>query len=340
MTRKGSSERFATAVPRRTHVMLSGGLGNQMFQLAAALDVADDGFVVVWPDLGAPRRHDGVHADLLRLALPSAVSTGAPRAHGGLHWFASKAANYMLRIGVMGRSIERHAAFRWFASRAAEVAVFPMVRCYTTIRAARGIGFDPEATSAAPAQPLLLGYFQTWRHVSKPRVADVMGSSLQGIEGAWFDQMRELADVERPIIVHVRLGDYRKEPALGIIEPDYYAAALAKARQALPESRIWLFSDEPQAALAMLPAGLPEPRIVDPPTSDTHPAALMRVMTLGSAYVLANSTFGWWSAMLGANPASSVTVPWPWFVMGDQPRDLIPPAWMKRSRHSGAEVSE
>lgn len=332
-------KRFGVRWPKRTHVMLSGGLGNQMFQTAAALDVAHGNPVVLWPDLGAPRRHDGVHADLLRLSLPPQVCVGTPGASGALRWFASKSANYMLRIGVMGSDLECRPWFRWGASRAAALAVWPVIRRRTRIAAAMGIGSDPAATGAPGTEPLLLGYFQTWRHVGAQHVAPALRSALNGIEDAWFEQMRELAEVERPIIVHVRLGDYRKEPALGIIEPAYYAAAIEAALAAHPHSRLWLFSDEPEAALAVLPADVPAPRIVDPPTPSTHPAALMRVMTLGRAYVLANSTFGWWAAMLAVDVAGTVTVPDPWFVIGKQPRDLIPASWARRSRHTGLEVA-
>lgn len=331
-------KRLGARWPFRTHVMLSGGLGNQMFQTAAALDVAHGKPVVLWPDLGAPRRHDGVNADLLELALPAEVTVGTTGAAGPLLWFASKGANYMLRIGVLGRPLECRPWFRWCAARAAELAVFPVVRRRIRIGAAEGIGFAPVVTGAPGDEPLLLGYFQTWRHVAARHVSVLMSSAFAGIEDSWFEEMRSLAVAEQPIIVHVRLGDYRKDPALGIIDPDYYAAAITDVRAAHPNSRIWLFSDEPDAALAILPAGLPAPRIVDPPSSTTHPAALMRVMTLGRAYVLANSTFGWWAATLAADAGRTVTVPDPWFVIGEQPRDLIPSAWTRRSRHTGVIV--
>ena len=325
------------SAPARTHVMVTGGLGNQLFQYAAALDVARGNEVVLWPALGAPRCHDGVTADLLRLPLPAAVHVGALRVSGVLRLLAQKASGYMLRIGVIGSALERDHRYRALAAWAASLAVLPALRRRVRIRAAVGIGFDPVATGPG-AEPLLLGYFQTWRHASATHVRPTLTAALEGVDTEWFREMQALAAAEAPIIVHVRLGDYRKEPGLGIIEPAYYEVAVAEARALHPDSRIWLFSDEPDAAIAMLPADTPEPRVVNPPDASTPPAELLRVMTLGRCYVLANSTFGWWAALLAADATRTVTVPEPWFVIGEQPRDLIPSDWQRRSRSTGAEV--
>lgn len=315
--------------------MITGGLGNQLFQCAAALDVAHGSQVVLWPSLGAPRCQDGVTADLLRLPMPAGVMTTPLAVSGPLRLLAQKTAGYMLRIGVIGSALERDPRFRALAGGAARLALLPALRRWVRVRAAVGIGFDPVATGAADAQPLLLGYFQTWRHISADHVLPVLEAALKGVDTEWFRQMQVLAEAEAPIIVHVRLGDYRKEPGLGLIDRAYYAAAIADAREQYPDSRIWLFSDEPGEAIAMLPEGTPDPRVVDPPTASTPPADLLRVMTLGRCYILANSTFGWWAAMLAADPNRAVTVPEPWFVIGEQPRDLIPPTWRRRSRDTG-----
>lgn len=319
--------------------MITGGLGNQLFQCAAALDVASGHEVVLWPSLGAPRCQDGVTADLLRLPMPAGVVTAPLAVTGPLRLLAQKTAGYMLRIGVIGSTLERDPRFRALAACAARLALLPALRRWVRVRAAVGIGFDPAATGAADVEPLLLGYFQTWRHVAVEHVRPVLQSALEGVDTDWFRQMQGLAEAEAPIIVHIRLGDYRKEPGLGLIDRAYYAAAIADAREQFPTSRIWLFSDEPEAAIAMLPEGTPDPRVVDPPDASTPPADLLRVMTLGRCYVLANSTFGWWAAMLAVDPGRPVTVPDPWFVIGEQPRDLIPDSWRRRSRVTGAEIA-
>lgn len=335
MPRTLGPRRYAARWPEATRVMVTGGLGNQMFQMAAALDLAHGSRVELIPDLGAPRRHDGVHSDIEALALPQNAQIARLTKLPLLFAIARKASGYMLRIGVIGSRVERTKVFRAIASIGASLILLPVLGAWTRVRGAVGVGFDPIAMLPS-TNPLLLGYFQTWRHVMAPHVLPAMRCALADVGEPWYSEMRAIAADERPIVVHVRLGDYRKEPGLGLISTEYYAAAIVAARESLPYSRLWLFSDEPEAALAMLPAheALASPRIVDPPTPQTHPAELMRVMSLGTRFVLGNSTFGWWAAMLSESKGA-VCVPSPWFAIGEQPRELLPSHWTRRSRDTG-----
>lgn len=320
-------------------VFITGGLGNQMFQLAAALDAAHGGPVELLPDLGAPRRNDGIHADIEGLQLPSAVRIGSVTNVAPLRIIASKAAGYLLRIGVIPARLEQRPWFRSLARLAAAVVIAPAIGHMTTVRAARGIGYDPVAQEPA-RKPLLIGYFQTWRHAYKPQVRRVFTEGLEFAHSPWYRDLQRVAAQEHPIVVHVRLGDYRKEPSLGLIAADYYRAGLQRLRQQHPESRLWLFSDEPEAALAMLPEHeqLAGPRLVDPPADAAHPLEVLRAMTLGCAYLLGNSTFGWWGATLSSSAQAPVIAPEPWFVLGPPVRDLIPEHWVRLRRDSGEEV--
>lgn len=338
LPRSVGPRRYAARWPKTTRVMLTGGLGNQLFQAAAALDLAHGGQVETLPDLGAPRRADGVTADALRLHWPQTVAVGDVATVPLLTGLARKSAGYMLRIGVIGAGIERARWFRAAATFAASLALTPVLRVRCAVSAAVGVGYDATCVSSRH-RPLLIGYFQTWRHVMAPHVLPVMRDAFDGVAEQWFCEMAQHAEREQPIVVHVRLGDYRKEPGLGLIAGEYYAQAISAATAELPDSRIWLFSDEPDAALQMLPEHIAaaNPRIVDPPSADSHPAELMRVMSLGRRFVLGNSTFGWWAAMLSPN-TPVVCVPTPWFAIGDQPRDLIPPQWQQRSRETGEVI--
>jgi hypothetical protein len=53
-------------------------------------------------------------------------------------------------------------------------------------------------------------------------------------------------------------------------------------------------------------------------------------MRLGHGFVIANSSFSFWGAML-ANRSEDIDVvaPEPWFSGMPEPRDLIPPNWLR-----------
>jgi hypothetical protein len=51
-------------------------------------------------------------------------------------------------------------------------------------------------------------------------------------------------------------------------------------------------------------------------------------MKYGSAYVIANSSFGWWAAYLKKDKNARVFAPSPWFANLPEPCDLFPPEWI------------
>jgi hypothetical protein len=150
----------------------------------------------------------------------------------------------------------------------------------------------------------------------------------------WLDACRERSLRENPIIVHVRLTDYRRSRGIGLLGPGYFEAAIERVRRMGMEGRLWVFSDEPAAVEDWLPADELRrgPRYLYPPPGHEHPASVLEAMTFGSAYVLSNSTFGWWAASLAQTVNPPVVVPRPWFSGYPDPADLIPPEWMREPR--------
>ena len=82
--------------------------------------------------------------------------------------------------------------------------------------------------------------------------------------------------------------------------------------EALPGAEIFLFSDEPEWALAHLdPAGLPvRPAAVHPAAED------LALMQLCHHFILSNSTFSWWAQYLGDFSGKRVFGPCRWYANG------------------------
>ena len=89
---------------------------------------------------------------------------------------------------------------------------------------------------------------------------------------------------------------------------------------------IWLFSNEPEEALGLLPeTSHKQIRII--PDSGWTPAETLELMRHCHAYVIANSTFSWWGAYLSYNQKSLRVGPNPWFKGEASPKDIIPESW-------------
>jgi hypothetical protein len=172
---------------------------------------------------------------------------------------------------------------------------------------------------------LLTGYFQSYKYLDDPNVRLAMKSILEPKLLSDYLHYVELSKVEQPVILHIRLGDYRFEDKFGIIDSHYILEALSR----IPNSqnrKIWLFSDEVLEAKQLLPSSLHEQlRVID--IEDT--IFSFQVMRLGHDYVISNSTFSWWAAAMTLNQNARVCVPNPWFKALEPPSDMIPEGWIK-----------
>ncbi|WNO05824.1 alpha-1,2-fucosyltransferase [Rhodoferax mekongensis] len=111
------------------------------------------------------------------------------------------------------------------------------------------------------------------------------------------------------IAVHVRFFD---TPGIegGTNAPgDYYARAIAKMEELVPQAHYFLFSDQPESARERIP--LPDDRVtcVSHNQGDAYAYADLWLMTQCQHFIIANSTFSWWGAWLSASPGKHVIAP-------------------------------
>jgi len=155
----------------------------------------------------------------------------------------------------------------------------------------------------------------------------------------WYLKVaKELAEAS-PIALHVRLGDYKNLGSIyGRPDPDYYANAVKLITQRIGERPIWLFSDEPDLANQILGKHIKVSRVVDPNLSDR---AIEHLNLLGmcQGIVCANSSFSWWGGFLSSKLAedSVVVFPSPMFdsLEYKEPENWIPAEWVRLERRVG-----
>lgn len=189
------------------------------------------------------------------------------------------------------------------------------------------IGFDPLMRHVKVGS-LVQGYFQTYRYFD-----EVMETGHPNVQlknpSDWFLAMTRRIQIESPIIVHARRGDYANHAAtIGVLNAGYYRNALdVMSSQRELSTRVWLFSDDPKWA-EMLASRLSDwsTEIINQP-ANCSAAEVMMLMAQGPAIVMSNSTFSWWAAKLGNSKL--VVAPSPWFKSQNEPTDLIPPSWVR-----------
>jgi hypothetical protein len=98
-------------------------------------------------------------------------------------------------------------------------------------------------------------------------------------------------------------------------------------RRRVQDPCFFVFSDDPRWARGNLAVDGPV-TFVDHNGPEQHYEDL-RLMSRCRHHVIANSTFSWWGAWLGAHPDQMVIAPKRWFASGTrQTQDLYPPRWL------------
>ena len=303
-------------------LFLTGGLGNQLFQLSFGMAVTD-GELLLDLNLGAPRRNSKGLPDLMDFELPSNVNPLVSK----YSRFISRLVGYNLRIGVVPRKIEKARFYLFVIKMISSVLISLHYKRWLTLYVSQGVGHSTQQITKMKNK-LIVGYFQNSGWLNHQNVRIVMASLSIKEPSPEYVKLLEKIRSEPTTIVHIRLGDYLQEPNFGIPNKNYLESALKLIQQSTGENRVWGFSDEPDKARALLPS-VNKREIFWLPSNLLNTAETFSLMREGNGYIIANSTFSWWAAALRYNRGSQVVCPEPWFAGMEEPSDLVPLEWTR-----------
>ncbi len=173
------------------------------------------------------------------------------------------------------------------------------------------------------------GYFQSEKYFID--YADVIRQdfSLKGPLGETADSIAaQIRSGANPISLHVRRGDYLKEPDFkGIANEEYYANAVKHVTEKVNHPQFFIFSDDIGWCKDNL--SLPADSVFVS-NSDLKDYEELVLMSLCKHHIIANSSFSWWGAWLGLNPEKIVVAPKRWSNNHENwYRDIIPTTWTR-----------
>jgi hypothetical protein len=132
------------------------------------------------------------------------------------------------------------------------------------------------------------------------------------------------------VAIHIRRGDYKDEETLryhGILPFTYYQKAITLIQQQLSNAQFYVFSDD--GAWVKDNLQLENATIVSGVYSKTHFEDLY-LMSQCQHNIIANSSFSWWGAWLNNSPDKIVIAPKQWFNEGPKDtQDLYPSNWIR-----------
>jgi len=288
-------------------IRLVGGLGNQMFQYAAALGLAVRREARVTLDLSAFSAYATWPYQLDRLQVPQDISAEQPLRRPAGRSLPARVVRRLTGGGVKanGLYVEPHFHF--------DEAFFALVG--DEIR--------------------LEGYFQSPLYFAGCQ--DVLRRHFQPIEpfgSAAREWSQRIAASRCSVSLHVRRGDYVTNPDAAAVHAalgeGYYGRAVAVIRRIIGgDIDFFLFSDEPDFVQQAF-ADLPRAHVVrtDPERSWED----MFLMARCRHHIIANSSYSWWGAWLNASPEKVVIAPAQWFtrekLATTNVMDLYPEGWI------------
>jgi hypothetical protein len=292
--------------PEQVIARIEGGLGNQLFQYAAARSLADR--------LGCE-----LALDLRGLAL-----NGDRPFQLGLYRIRAEIAGPQLLASLPDWRPSRWGRLRcWLSQGQPSVFSFPVFW-------PRSFAFDV-AFERIRRPAYLVGYWQSEKYFAWNR-----SRLLQDIQLVYppevADPLLEQIRCTCSVALHVRRGDYVSNAAAaqfhGLCDMSYYLKAVEVLRSRLPELHVYVFSDEPDWARNNLRLGVPT-HVVDanPPERGHLDMELMRQCRY---HIIANSSFSWWGAWRSDCPGQQVLAPRRWFAdAGVDTSDVVPPRWSR-----------
>lgn len=281
---------------------VAGGVGNQLFMLAAAWKQADR--------LKCPLYVDTSHSKL---------STGRPFE---LSKFTSPAM-------ILGNS----SPWKTFRITKKRSAPFPI--SWNPLRQKLFIEknvslYDPKINNVKIGTTLI-GYFQSPKYFEG--IENKLIDSIRNFDYS-KDELAEIESIksDKMITLHLRRGDYLNTGKARdlVASMEYAKRSISLLRSLGITNQVRVFSDSPEYVINEL-KHLKEDFAIGDPNMVLSPMATINAMSLGTAMIMSNSTFSWWASWLMCEAGkgdSTIIAPRPWLQTGQSRADLLLKNWI------------
>lgn len=284
---------------------MDGGLGNQMFQYAYGLHLANQHHTELALDLstyqtGPQHGYMLDHFQITAKPLTSALAEQIPQ-----------------RYRPQAATAHKTWLPDWL-----QPSVFRRIK-------ERPFGFH-EKYLAVRDHSYLVGYWQSEKFFPGLRNELLRQFAPAAPLSAASQRVIDRLQATSSISLHIRRGDYVTNPATaGIYEQlslDYYRASLEQFAQQHAGAQVYVFSND--LAWCRQHLQLPFPTHFVNHTNQHSAYEDLVMMSLAMCNVIANSTFSWWAAYLNDRPDRTTSAPNHWFRPGTLSGKHLPcPAW-------------
>jgi hypothetical protein len=308
----------------RTTVFLSGGLGNQLFQIASSLQ-----FEPHLLEINISKLHGKFELGQLVDLIAKDRGIQIIVKSDNTSYFFTKAHNYLLRSTQWKINSRFQEQINNLVIQAAIfISGVPAGNVYTDFSDfKRFISRNRKVHNY-----YVIGYFQD--EIIARSIKEYLSNYL---DSTYKDENHPISNDNRSeLTLHIRRGDYANENKIGMLSLEYFRKILSKLYQEQDIGRIRLFSNG-QFELSRIIEANKMGSVIE--VDAISALELLAKMRNGNIFVLSNSTLSWWAGYLSNNPKKQIYVPYPWFRTLTEPVNLIPSDW-NRCQAVWSEESE
>lgn len=280
-------------------VQLKGGLGNQMFQYAAARRLAAQQNIELKLDLSFLEADTVQHTkrdfELYKLNINAGIATR--------------------------KEIQAIKKQRW-------KNLFRPVLIKD-----KGVADFSKKIARCSNHVYLDGYWQSERYFGF--ISSIIRDEFtfkQPIDSDYFLKVKHQIENSDSISLHFRRGDYVENPKTnkyhGVSSMSYYQKAVERITKKTNDPTLFIFSDDIQWVMAHFESEFP---MVFIEQSDEGLHSDFRLMSICKHNIIANSTYSWWAAWLNENENKTVIAPEKWYEHQRSQvhvSDLLPKEWI------------
>ena len=289
---------------RNVIVRQTGGLGNQLFQYAMGRFIATTHQRDLYVACELPRRMHFAHHP--RPLLLQQFAIAAP----------------LKTVSTLQRMIISERGMLSLPSGAARRLTSSFV---VREKPGRALFCDEVVFPEKVKNLFLSGYWQTYSRVR--RVESLLREEFQfrrDPTGRNLEMAKHIVQSLNPVSVHIRRGGYAKAFGDNVLLPNnYYDSALRIMAEKLGSITLYIFSDDPRAALEWAV----NKKCIVVSHNEKQADEDLRLMSLCHHHVIANSTFSWWGAWLNPRSDKSVIAPSTWSRVDTRATDILPKSW-------------
>jgi len=290
-------------------VRLIGGLGNQMFQYAAAKGLAEMKKVPLKLDI----TDFLTHYDLRKFELDKFNISSEVALEEDMLPYKCNSSSYIFNLYL--RALKKIKGVKY--------QMEPHFHYWDGIK-------------RLPKSSYLEGYWQSEKYFSS--IENIIREEFTLKEGLSEGRKSLLMEIKNSasVSIHVRRGDYVSNPEAnkvhGVCSVTYYKDACSYIMQKVKNPRFFVFSDDLKYVKnAGIFSHLNNVRFVEAlGDNKNNDVEEMFLMSSCAHNIIANSSYSWWGAWLNRAPDKIVIAPKIWFADSTiNTKDIIPKGWIK-----------